>query len=122
MPRRKKTPEVSTITRPTTVAYARKQKTGGGDDVDDEDEAAPPTDAAVVKAALATMKGDERSSPPERPTVPFDPSMVREIAGEPEVARARVETVGMSAFGAPPEIPEPTTIASYVSACTLISS
>ncbi len=110
MSRRNKTPAVSTITRPTLVAYARKQKRGG-DDSGDDDEVAEPAGDTDAPAAPETTKipTEGKEAPPDRPTVPFDPSMVREIAnGAPEVARARVDTTGMPAgdFGAPPEIPQ----------------
>jgi hypothetical protein len=111
MARRKRTPpELSTLTRQHTVAYARKQK---GDPDDETDVGADPaSDAEVVKAALATMKiphdAANKDAPPDRPTVPLDRSMLfREAGGEPEPARARVDTAGMpvGGYGAPPEIP-----------------
>ncbi len=112
MARRTKAPEVSTITRSRTVAYARKAKpAGGGDGNDEEDDEAPTSDAEVVKAAIATMKVETKEAPPDRPTMPFDPSMVRDIAAsaEPEAIRGRVDTASMpvGGFGAPPEIPQP---------------
>jgi hypothetical protein len=125
MARRKRTPEVSTLTRQHTVAYARKQKGGdgdGGEKDDDKDPAA--SDAELVKAALATMKAAPTDAPADRPTMPppadhgpadrptmtmqFDPSMLANAVAEPEPARGRVDTVGMptlGGFGAPPEIP-----------------
>lgn len=103
MARRKRTPEVSTIVRPAVVAFARKQKSSGGDD-DDDDDAKP----EETKAANATLKIQvEPETPPDRPTQPIDPSMLREIVDATPV-RGRVDTVGMTGdYGAPPEIPQP---------------
>jgi hypothetical protein len=128
MARRKRPPELSTITRSQTVAYSRKQKPEGGEGGGDEPEDANVTDADLVKAALATMKmpqqtdkPDPKPEPSDRPTLPFDPKMLQDVVAAnkddkddpaPEIARARVETVGVPVagfpgFGAPPEIPEP---------------
>ncbi|MBA2540974.1 MAG: hypothetical protein H0V17_15145 [Deltaproteobacteria bacterium] len=98
MARRKRTPELSTITRPATVAYARRQKgdskEGDAEDKDEDDDKDPTSSDANLKA-----------SAPDRPTM-IDVSLTN--GGEPLPVRARVETSGMpaGAFGAPPEIPE----------------
>jgi hypothetical protein len=100
MARRKRTPEVSTITRPPVVAYARKQKATGGDDEDDDDK---PDANATLKIQL-----DKADEAPERPTQTIDPAALRELA-DAAPTRGRVDTVGMppSDYGAPPEIPQP---------------
>jgi len=97
MSRRKKPPEVSTITRPALVAFARKQKPGNadGEDADEDDDDTPPKD-------------EKTAAPPERPTMPIDPATFGDRVQEAP-PRAR-DTVGMAiptgSFGAPPEIPE----------------
>jgi hypothetical protein len=124
MARRKRTPELSTITRNHLVAYSRKQKSDGGDDADGDNlEEANVTDADLVKAALATMKMPQQTDPkpdpkpdlPDRPTMPFDPLLLEQIVasnppdddGIPDSPRTRLETttMPMGGFGAPPEIP-----------------
>jgi hypothetical protein len=109
---RRKTPELSSITRTHTVAYSRKQKPDG---TDADDEPAP-SDADVVKAALATMKlspsdGPEIKAPSDgrAQTVVPDAPTAKVDNGE-DLVRARVATVGMplvvhSGFGFPPEMP-----------------
>lgn len=107
MARRKRTPEVSTITRPPVVAYARKQKASGGDsddeDSDDDDQAKP-----EATSAGATLKLTVPDEAPERPTQTLDPAALRELA-DATPTRGRVDTIGMKAadYGAPPEIPQP---------------
>jgi hypothetical protein len=107
---RKRTPEVSTLKRPNTIAYARKQKPedNKSDFADDETVVgADASDSEAVKAAIATMKmpAQHDEAPPlsDRPTMQIDPAALA-AARDP---RPRVETTGMPMgdFGAPPEIP-----------------
>jgi len=108
MARRKRTPELSSITRNQTVAYSRKHKSGADGQDATGDETA---DADVVKAALATMKMPVQGEvPAERPTskLEIEPEATpAPVAAEDEPTRARVATqsLGGQPFGAPPEMP-----------------
>jgi hypothetical protein len=104
MARRTKTPEVSTIKRPSTVAYARKQKPASGDDGDDD----PPDDKAASETTKipAQDKADDKAEfAPERPTMTIDPGTLRDLAeGTPRKA-SETTAMPMGGFGAPPEMP-----------------
>jgi len=99
MARRKQTPETSSITRIHTVAYARKQKSGGeGDDEAD----AKDTGAKPVKPEAKDLQVKDATE--GKPALDKDPT----AKPQPELTRARVDTIGMPSelvIGAPPEMP-----------------
>lgn len=119
MARRKRTPpEVSTITRPATVAYARKTKPGGGPDDGEAGDAEAHDDADAKATTKIPAKHDVKDdakddakkpdAAPERPTLPIDRAALAATDTTSPV-RARVDTATMpeGGFGAPPEIPQP---------------
>jgi hypothetical protein len=129
MARRKKTPETSRIARVSTVAYARRQKTGDASDGPDAGAEAEPevsAEAARDAGAQAAAGGGEldakfdvtdRSQPvPTFPTeeaapkaaAPTEEAAPKAAAPADAAAQARTETVTMPAvakIGRPPEMP-----------------
>jgi len=98
MARRKRTPETSTLTRIHTVAYARKQKSGeeGDDEPDAKDTGAKPVKPEAKKDVQVKDAG--KPAPDKDPTA----------KPQPELTRARVDTIGMPSelvIGAPPDMP-----------------